>query len=133
MRKQVEPLEHEADAAALARKLALLRWTKAAVLPLDASDRLAFEIDEACARALEMANAAQQCCLARARCANYDDCFAARDVKIDRAQHSLIGECFGQAARGQHQIAGVGAGCHQKTGMRRSSRRDNEERVLMRT
>src|SRR5215510_3426156 len=102
MRKQIEPLEHEADTAALARKLALGRWANLAVVPLDTSDRLAFEIDEACTRALEMAYAAQQRCLTGARCANDDNCFAASDVEIDRSQHSLIAECFRQTARGQH-------------------------------
>src|SRR5215831_2349265 len=109
MRKQIEPLEHEADTAALARKLALGRWANLAVLPLNTSDRLAFEIDETCTRALEMAYASQQRCLARARCANDDNCFAASDVEINRSQHGLVGECLRQAARGQHQITGVGA------------------------
>src|SRR6516225_5208124 len=131
MRKQIEPLEHEADAAALARKLALGCWANLAILPLDTSDRLTVEIDKPCTRAFEMAYAAQQRCLARARCANDDNRFATSDVEIERSQHGLVGECFRQTARGQHQITGVGRRCHQNTGMRRSSRRDNQERILM--
>src|SRR5215470_16684405 len=114
MRKQIEPLKHEADAAALPRKLPFGRWANLAVLPLDTSDRLPFEIDDAITRTLEMAYAAQQRGLARTRCANDDDCFAASNVEIDRSQHGLVGECFRQTARGQHQFAVVSAGCHQK-------------------
>ena len=66
MREQIEALEHEADAAALDRKLAL-----GSVLPAardgDAADRPAVDVDRAGGRQFQMADAAQQRGLAGAR------------------------------------------------------------------
>ena len=102
MRKQVEALEHETDAAALDGELALGRFLPAA-RDGNAADRPAVDVDDAGARQFEMIDAAQQRGLAGPGGADDDDCLAIADVEVDIAQHGLRAEGLGQPSDAQRR------------------------------
>src|SRR5690242_11996432 len=98
MRKQIEALEHESDAAAL-----LCQRVLGSILPVSAvaarhaANQPAVQVDRAARRPLEIIDAAEQRCLPGARRADNDHRLALRDIEIDLAQHGLSTECFAQA------------------------------------
>src|SRR5437588_1733664 len=83
MRKQVEALEHKTDAAPLLREHPLGGILPPAAPRGDATDDAAVEINHAGRGSLEIVDAAQERCLARAGRADDHHCHAARDIDLD--------------------------------------------------
>ena len=120
VRKQVEALEHEADAAALDRELAFGRILEAA-RDRDPPDRTAVNVDRAAVRESPGAflDAAQQrSFLPEPDAPDHHHRLAAADVEVDIAQHRARAEALRQVPYAQHRRRRA---IHHSTGMRFST------------